>query len=410
MGGFTREELAQRAGISVDYVDRLAELRIILAGEGGSSFSPGDLRRARFVHGLEQGGIPLEAVGTAIQSGALSFAFFDARYWDRFTGLARKTYRELSAETGLSLDLLMTIRESMGFARPGPDDSVREDELDVTALVRALITMGADPIVLERHIRIWGDSMRRIAEADGTFYRSQFLTPLLKAGLSWSDVVHVASEGTEMMVPFLDPALISVYHAQSEHTWIANVVEAVEATLEQAGLHRSMSHPPAMCFLDLSGYTRLTEERGDEAAAEMAGILGKLVQRNSHGRGGRPVKWLGDGVMVYFREPAAAVLFGLEMLENIPAAELPPGHVGIDAGPVIFQDGDYFGRTVNVAARIAAYAGPGQVLVTDDVLRATNEPEVAFVDIGSVELKGVSRAVRLHEARRNGQVPSARPE
>ena len=215
-------------------------------------------------------------------------------------------------------------------------------------------------------------------------------------------MVQAASEATVAMVPLLDPALLSVYHAQSEHTWMANVVEAVEATLEQAGLHRSVGHPPAMCFLDLSGYTRLTEERGDEAAAEMSAILGKLVQRSSHGHGGRPVKWLGDGVMVYFREPAAAVLFSLEMREDIPAADLPPAHAGIDAGPVIFQDGDYFGRTVNMAARIAAYANAGQLLVSDDVLQVTTDPGVEFVELGSVELNGVSRPVRLHEARRRG--------
>jgi adenylate cyclase len=258
----------------VHYVDRLVELRIIPTGEGNSPYSGGDVRRARFVHGLEQGGVPLEAVGSAVQSGALSFAFFDASFWDRFGGLTRKTYRELSVETGLGLDLLQAIRESMGFARPGPDDPVREDELAVVPLLRTLIAMGADPIVLERHVRIWGESMRRIAEADGNFYRTQIEAPLLNAGLNWSEMVHVASEATEAMVPLLDPALLSVYHAQSEHTWMANVVEAVEATLEQAGLHRSISHPPAMCFLDLSGYTRLTEERGDEAAAEMAAALG----------------------------------------------------------------------------------------------------------------------------------------
>ena len=101
-----------------------------------------------------------------------------------------------------------------------------------------------------------------------------------------------------------------------------------------------------MCFLDLSGFTRLTEERGDEAAAEMAATLGKLVQRGSQGRGGRPVKWLGDGVMVFFRDA-------------------------------------------------------GQVLVSDDVLQVTTDPDVAFVEIGPVELKVVSRPVRLHEARRH---------
>ncbi|HYT81708.1 MAG TPA: adenylate/guanylate cyclase domain-containing protein [Actinomycetota bacterium] len=402
VGGFTSEELAQRAGVSVDFIDRLVELRIISPGEGDSSFSAGDVRRARFVHGLEQGGVALEAVGSAVQSGDLSFAFFDASYWDRFGGLTSKTYRELSAETGLTVELLQAIRESMGYARPTLDDRVREDELAIVPLLRTVIAMGADPVALERHVRIWGDSMRRIAEADGNFYRTQIEAPLLRAGLSWSDMVQAASEATVAMVPLLDPALLSVYHAQSEHTWMANVVEAVEATLEQAGLHRSVGHPPAMCFLDLSGYTRLTEERGDEAAAEMSAILGKLVQRSSHGHGGRPVKWLGDGVMVYFREPAAAVLFSLEMREDIPAADLPPAHAGIDAGPVIFQDGDYFGRTVNMAARIAAYANAGQLLVSDDVLQVTTDPGVEFVELGSVELNGVSRPVRLHEARRRG--------
>jgi adenylate cyclase len=402
VGGFTREELAQRAGVSVDYVDRLVELRILSPGEVSAPFSGGDLRRVRFVQAAEQGGIPSEAIGSAVQSGELSFGFFDVSFWDRFGGLAAETYRELSDETGLALELLQAIRESMGFARPGPDDRLREDELDAVPLVRALIAAGVDPVAMERHVRTWGESIRRIAEADANFYRTQFQEPLLKAELNWSEIIRLGTEASTMFVPFLDPALLAMYHAQSEHTWMANVVEVVEATLEKAGLHRSIGHPPAMCFLDLSGYTRLTEERGDEAAAEMSATLGKLVQRDSHERGGRPVKWLGDGVMVFFREPTAAVLFALEMLEHIPEAELLPAHVGIDAGPVIFQDGDYFGRTVNLAARIAAYATGSQVLVSEDARQVTTDPGVEFIDIGSVELKGVSRPVRLHEARRTG--------
>jgi adenylate cyclase len=400
--GFTRDELARRAGVPVEFVDQLVDLRIVSPKEGSSLFSDGQVRTARFVHGLEQGGVPLEALGSAVRSGALSFAFFDAKFWGRFAGLTAKTYRELSAETGLPLELLHSVRESMGFARPDPDDHVREDELDVVPLLKTLISLGLDPVVLEPHVRIWGESMRRIAEADGTFDRKNIEAPLLEAGLSWSAMVQAGSQAAELIAPLLDPAVLSLYHAQSEHTWLANVVEAVEATLEQEGLYRSITDPPAMCFLDLSGYTRLTEQRGDEAAAEMAATLGKIVQRSSHGRGGRPVKWLGDGVMVYFRRPAPAVLFGLEMLEATPAADLPPAHVGIDAGPVVFQDGDYFGRTVNVAARIAAHATAGQVLVSDNVMQVTNDPGVEFIDLGSVELKGVSRPVRLHEARSQG--------
>src|SRR5205814_6648327 len=104
-----------------------------------------------------------------------------------------------------------------------------------------------------------------------------------------------------------------VYHAQSEHTWLANVIEAVEVILEKGGLHHTITEPPAMCFLDLSGYTRLTEERGDEAAAEMAATLGRLVQQSANAHGGRPVKWLGDGVMLYFSAPGSAVICALDL-------------------------------------------------------------------------------------------------
>jgi adenylate cyclase len=144
-----------------------------------------------------------------------------------------------------------------------------------------------------------------------------------------------------------------------------------------------------MCFLDITGYTQLTEERGDQAAADLATTLATLVRRSAQEHEGTPVKWLGDGVMFYFREPAAAVLAALQMTEVVGRHGLPPAHVGIHAGPVIFQEGDYFGRTVNLASRIAEYAKPGEVLVSQEVVDAAGAAPVSFVEIGPVELKGV---------------------
>jgi adenylate cyclase len=155
-----------------------------------------------------------------------------------------------------------------------------------------------------------------------------------------------------------------------------------------------------MCFLDLVGYTRLTEEHGDQAAAELAGRLAVLVGRSSRQHGGVPVKWLGDGVMVHFRDPAGAVLAALGMVEEFPAAGLPPAHVGVAAGPVVVQGGDYFGRTVNLAARIAAYASAGRVLVSERVVERAPPQGVTFVELGELPLKGFAHPVRLLEARR----------
>jgi len=157
-----------------------------------------------------------------------------------------------------------------------------------------------------------------------------------------------------------------------------------------------------MCFLDLAGYTRLTEERGDRAAAALATSLADLVEQVSLPHGGQPVKWLGDGVMFHFRQPGRAVVAALEMVERTPQAGLPPAHVGLHAGPVVFQDGDYFGRTVNLAARIAGHAGPGQVLVSDQVVAECGDGTVTFEPIGPVPLKGVADPVPLHRAARSG--------
>ena len=159
----------------------------------------------------------------------------------------------------------------------------------------------------------------------------------------------------------MDPALLAAYRRQLELSWIEQLVEVIEAALEETGGLGRPERVPAMCFLDLVGYTRLTEEHGDQAAAELAEALAILVNRSSREHGGVPVKWLGDGVMVHFGDPARAVLAALGMVEQLPEAGLPPAHVGVAAGPVVVQGGDYFGRTVNLAARIAAYARAGRV-------------------------------------------------
>ena len=176
----------------------------------------------------------------------------------------------------------------------------------------------------------------------------------------------------------------------------------VEGVLDSTGLRTKVERPPAMCFLDLSGYTRLTEERGDQAAAEMARTFTQLLQRTAHEHRGRVVKWLGDGVMLYFEQSTAAIVGALDMAERVPASGLPAAHVGVDAGPVIIQDGDYFGSTVNVAARIAAYARGGEVLASDRAVdAAAGLPEdIVSTDLGPVDLKGVSRPVALRRLQR----------
>jgi len=226
---------------------------------------------------------------------------------------------------------------------------------------------------------------------------------LLQSGMSELDMLTLASQMSPQLQAIVENVIRWLYRRHQEHYILEHVVEHVETALEDAGFVRERAaRPPAMVFLDLAGYTRLTEERGDDAAAELAASLARLVQGESRRFGGRPVKWLGDGVMFHFPDPGPGVLAALDMLEGIVDAGLPPAHVGVHAGPVVLQDGDYYGHTVIMASRIADYARQGEVLVTDAVREASSGLNLSFSDIGAVELKGVAGVVRLHAARRAG--------
>ena len=125
-----------------------------------------------------------------------------------------------------------------------------------------------------------------------------------------------------------------------------------------------------------------------------------MVQRTSTQHGGRPVKWLGDGVMLYFPDPGPAVVAALDLVAGVVDAGLPPAHVGLHAGPVLLQQGDYYGQTVNLASRIGEYARPGEVLVSQAVVDAAASAPVSFRPIGPVEFKGATDAIELYVASR----------
>jgi len=354
------------------------------------------------VQSFERAGVPLEGIAAAVRDGALSFSYLDATAFDRFAGVSGTTFRELSERTGVPLDVLMVVREAHGFAEPRPEDHVREDELSIVPLIELLLSSRIRAESIQRLLRAYGDGLRKIVETETAWYRTEVQTPLLEGGMTESQMLAAQADIGSGMAPQMDEALLSIYHGQQEHAWSTSAVEDVETALERAGLYRPVRRPPAVSFLDITGYTRLTEERGDEAAAELAARLATLVRGSSRDHDGQPVKWLGDGVMFYFPNPGDGVLAALDMVEGLPAAGLPPAHVGIHAGPVVFQEGDYFGRTVNIASRIAEYARPGEVLVSQEVVDATDLDGLDVTAIGPIELKGVLQPLSLHSVRRLG--------
>jgi adenylate cyclase len=392
---YTRENAAERVGVEPSYLARLVDLGI-LAPEDPDRFSPGDVRRVLMAKSLEDAGIPLEGLAAGIKNGALSFSFLDAASYERFAALGSETFRQISDRTGIPLELLMVVREAIGMAQPSPDDRLREDEMAIVPFVELQLTEGFRAPAIERLLRVQGDGTRRITEQEGAWWNSEVIEPAMAAGKGPEEIGN--ADLADRMAPLAEQAVLAMYHAQQAHAWTANIIEGFEMQLAKAGIHNRLERLPAICFLDISGYTRLTQERGDDAAADLSMTVARLVQRSSVQHGGKPIKWLGDGVMFYFGDPGPGVRAALEMVDELAAAGLPPAHVGLHAGPVLFQEGDYFGQTVNLSARIADYARQGEVLVSQTVADASQETGIMFGDIGPVELKGVSGTVHLLRA------------
>ena len=374
---------------------RLVDLGI-LTPEGGDRFSSGDVRRVQMAKSLEDAGIALEDVVSAIQRDALSLDFLDAPGFERFAHLSAESFRQVSDRSRIPLELLTGLREAVGMAPPSPDDRLREDEIAIVPFIELQIAEGFRPAAIERVLRVQGDSTRRIADQEAALWRSEVMEPAIAADRASEGISN--ADLTARIAPVMEEAVVAMYHLHQARAWTANLIEGFEELMAKAGIRSRFERLPAICFLDISGYTRLTQEWGDDRAANLASTVERLVQRISVQRGGKTIKWLGDGVMFYFDEPGDGVLAALEMVYGLADAELPPAHVGLHTGPVLFQEGDYFGQTVNLSARIGEYAGPGEVLVSQAVAEASEGKGIRFGDIGPVELKGVSGPVRLLHA------------
>lgn len=156
-----------------------------------------------------------------------------------------------------------------------------------------------------------------------------------------------------------------------------------------------------VAFTDLEGFTTYTEREGDDAASRL--LIGHLRESEPivRSRGGRVVKWLGDGLMLTFPAPEAAVLACLELSEAAPL----PLRAGIHSGQVLVTGDEVIGRVVNLAARVTASAGGGELVLTERVRTAVGHLRgVAFDGPQIRSFKGIVDAMPVYLASRHRQL------
>jgi adenylate cyclase len=153
-------------------------------------------------------------------------------------------------------------------------------------------------------------------------------------------------------------------------------------------------------FADIAGYTALTEAHGDADAAELAATFCRAISDVAAASGGEVIKTIGDAVMVRHSDPSRAVALGLAAAHEVIAGHGSPAvRVGMHHGPAIERGGDWFGATVNLAARVAALAAGGEVLLTGAVRDRAGELEgVEFETRGEQRIRNVAAPVQLFAA------------
>jgi adenylate cyclase len=394
-GSTPLDEVARRANVPIEFVRRLVALGAL--GEDLSIAVQHELGRVRLLYAWSQAGFPPETIMRLVDQKALSITFLDAPSVQG-PGRLDRSYEDVAAERGVPESLVDRLHESIGFESPNPHDRAGEDDVAMLAVLDLFRSVGVPDEAIVRLFAVYADAVGRLAKAEAELYEANIEERLRASGMNEREQIEFGTDFGNRVSAALEKALVLVYRRHRVHAWAEHSVNHVEAALDAEGIESHIPQPPAICFVDLTGYTRLTEERGDRFAADVAAQLASLVKDIARRRAGSPIRWLGDGGMFHFRDPSHAVEAGLDMVEQAPAIGLPPAHIGIHAGPVIFQDGDVYGRTVNIASRLASVAQAGQVVVSKEVARLAEG--FSFQDIGPVTLKGVVAPLRLFRAER----------
>jgi adenylate cyclase len=193
------------------------------------------------------------------------------------------------------------------------------------------------------------------------------------------------------LLPLASPIMDRVHRRFLAHFVEQDVVGHMEADLDGAQLDLGRLRV-TIAFADLAGYTRLTEEAGEEEAVDAVERFIEDVEVTLPD-GARVIKTIGDAVMIVGSDAAALVDWAVGF-QRLVADRRPLPRIGMHHGLTLYRDGDYYGREVNLAARVVARAAGGEVLVTRPLVDLAG-PHLEFERIGEVRLKGFDRATEL---------------
>ena len=356
----------------------------------------GKAREARLalLEDLTESGVALEELKRAVEEDRLVLLPVERVFG---AGEERYTAEEVAEGAGLEVEFLRRLLQALGAPIPDADDrAYTERDLEAAKRAKLFMDAGLPPEGVLETSRIIGISMANLADANRDMVGEVFTEP----GIDERELAMRYAAAAETMPPLLGDTLLHAYRIHLREAIRQAVI--TEAELAQGRL--SGSDDITIAFADLVGFTRLGESMEIEQIGQMTGRLFELASEAA-----RPpirlVKMIGDAAMFASREPEPLLEAVLGLVDATGNEEIPPLRAGIATGPALGRGGDWYGRPVNLAARITNFARPDSVVVAQavkDSIAATNGRAFEFSFAGRRHFKGIEGEVPVHRVRRSG--------
>jgi adenylate cyclase len=378
-------QVARDIGTTPATLRRWTERGLIAAYDG--QWTPDAVTGARLVARMRERGHSLDEIREAGESGRLAFGYIQGLFPSSAT---THTLEQAVADTGLEAALIERILRTLGLPA-GAADRISESEIELLRYSAAVLAAGFPLVAFLQLVRVYGQALAKMADAEVRLFHMYVHEPLMRQGVPGVQMAQEMQGLAGDLLPLTSPIMDLVHKRLLAHFIDQDVIGHMEFDLDPRDRPELGHLRIAIAFADLAGYTRMTEELGDEHAVDVVERFVANVE-NTLPDDARIVKTIGDEVMVVGGDVAALVdwAVGFQILH----ATRPLPRIGMHQGDVLYRDGDYYGREVNQAARVAARSGAGEVLVTRQIVESAG-PNLHFEHIGEVRLKGFNEATEL---------------
>jgi adenylate cyclase len=356
----------------------------------GGSWTPAAVSHARLVARMRDRGHSLEEIREASLAGRLAFGLVEELFP---APRPDHSLSEAASDTGLEPALIQRVYAALGYPAAAIE-RISDDDLQLLRYVAAVLAAGFPLVAFLQLVRVYGQAMSQIADAEIRLFHLYVHEPLMQDGVPEVEMAEELSDLAGELLPLASPIMDHVHQRFLQHYVEQDVVGHMESDLEDADISLGRLRV-AIAFADLAGYTRLTEEEGEEQAL---GAVERFVEavNNTLPDDARIVKTIGDEVMIVGVDPSALVDWAVGFQTLLVERPLP--RIGIHFGATLYRDGDYYGREVNLASRVVARSAGGEVLVTRPIVEAAGR-HLEFEAIGEVRLKGFRQPTELFLAR-----------